>query len=696
MKKNRQINPLEHHFEKLVLAGVSLVLLAVVAMQFLTQPNAVKVGAAEAVPPDRVFDVVKREAEQLVGQMRSVNPELPEIPEQDVATRFGVVSELQAADGMALERLASSTTIASAAPDGGAFDAATVYAMPEAPVPAKIAAGTYRATVDPFVWASNEELRPYLPAQQPFDLAAVSIEGVVSGEALRQSLEQDPDGESGPLRPLPLSWWRGNLDMLGVEVEREEMDEQGGWGGAAIISGMPGAASLLKNVRREGVTPAELERVSQQAEAMIRQVAQPGFPETIAGPEWVRPSESVEDAGAGEEDAEVARLKKRVESLQRQIAARRQRLEGIGGDTGAGLESRGGGGRGVRQGGREGGSDRDARERDRLQKDIETLERELKPLLEQLQSQGEDVPQETARGEEEPPLPPVMEAKDLPVWVHDVTAEPGKTYRYRMRVVLNNPLFGRGQFLSESQQAAAASPVLEGAWSGWSAPIAMEADRHFFVVSASQNDALGSPPRASVEVYEFYYGYWRKGSTTLEPGDTVHARANLPDSLIIYDPAKLEELAAQNQTGRRDVPESGGGRVLRPEGYNERGRIEETGEPEPTTEEELPPGATKAQPWLDLSVPAMLLDVTRLPGTEERFQAVLRTSNGGISVRDAAADRARALYRRLEDSARAGETQGQPRPDPNANRPVVMPEEREDRRDYQRDSGGGGGGAGGG
>jgi hypothetical protein len=435
-------------------------------------------------------------------------------------------------------------------------------------------------------------------------------------------------------------------------------------------------------------------------------VAQPTFPQTIAGPEWVPPSKGAEETGLSEEDQRKAILHRQRERIERQIAARTERRDELGGERGAGTEERGRTGRGVSPGGNTGGrGDAGARDRERLDNEIKALEEQLKPILDELRTLGESVSTDrtpTGRAEAEAPLPEILDAKDLPVWVHDVTAEPGKVYRYRMRAVLNNPLFARGQFLAEAQEAAAASPVLEGEWSDWSAPVAMEADQHFFVVSATQDDALGGPPRAAVEVYEFYYGYWRKGSTTLEPGDTVHARAKLPDTLVIYDPAKLEEMANQPRTGGgRDIPETGGGR---------RGFIEEDQRDERLTRiredtggegagaaagEELPPGATKAEPWLDLAVPAMLLDVARIPGGDDRFQAVLRAPDGGISIRDAEGDRSDALYRRLAASAREGETQGQPRPDPNANRP--KPVEREERRRYEpTDSGGGGGGGGGG
>lgn len=716
MKKNRKINPLEQHFEKLVLVVVSLVLLGVVAMQFLAQPNAVRVGNSPPVPPDQVFDAVQEEAERLIAQMRSVSPELPEVPDQDVRRQFAQVSGLGGADSIRFSSIGTPVSIGAvaAADSGEGFEAATTYAMPSLPVPQSIAAASYRVAVSPVAWATNEELRQYLPAQQPFDLAAVSVEGVVSGQALRESLESDPDGEGG-LRPLPLSWWRGGLELLGVEVEREELGTGGSWGNSTIVSGIPGEPSLLEEVRGADVTPIQLQQVSQRADAVMRRIAQPQFPPAIAGPEWVPPSELEEEQGLSEDDLLKSRRRKELERLDRQIAAKQEQLQDVGAGGGGGEwgrpgEAGGGGRRGGGGGGggerRPSGTDRDARERERLERELAALEERRQRVVDQLADLGVFVDPAQAQqatggqmNEPEPPIPDILEAESLPVWVHDLSAEPGKTYRYRMRVVLNNPLFGRGQFLAEGQQEAAASAVLEGEWSPWSAPVAMEADQHFFVVSASQDDALGNPPRAAVEVFEFYYGYWRRATTTLEPGDLVHARTRLPESLLIYDPQKLAEMGTRPRPGQGRVPGledegGGGGRWLE---QDERRRTIEGGGrgfEEPTrgtpTEAALPEGATRAPDWLEMNVPAMLLDVARRPGTKDAYEAVLRAPDGDLTVRHPDGDRAEALYRRLAASAREGETQGQPEPQAPQRPGVPPPAERE--RIYEDEGGGGGGG----
>lgn len=702
MKKKNRINPIEQHFEKVILGGVTVVLLGVVSMQFLGEPNAVKVGnSATAVAPDRVFDPIAEEAERLLSQMRNPTPTLPEVPEQDVVQRFEQVRRLSSAGQMQINHFGVGVVIegAESGLSGGEL-AATTYAMPALPVPATISLATHRGTIDPFVATANEELRAYLPREQPFDALAVSIEGVVDGSLLRESLEMDPDGDEGPVRPMPLSWWRGNLDLLGVEVEREEMTS-GGWTGRVVLSGMPGGVSVIDEARQEGMTPGDILSIAQDSREYLRELVQPRFPTTIAGPDWVQPSERQEDEGLSDEDREISLLKRQVKRFDLQVASLEEQLGEVGSGGGS-TGGRTGGGRGGRGGGGEGGggsSDRptvdlEEKKREGYRRQLETVQRSRQRAVEKLADLDvfidEDQNQTQQTNEPEVPLPGILMAEEMPVWTHDFSAAPGKTYRYRLRVVLNNPLFGRGLYLSDSQKSAADAATLEGNWSAWSSPIEVEMDRHFFVVSASDDDRFGSGPRAAVEVYEFYYGYWRKGSTTLEPGDTIHARAKLPENLLLWDPEMLKDFGRAPGMGGGPLGRPGGGRdpggergrFTDPEG-DERSRFgggsEPRGRGQPGGEEaELPEGATQGPESLDLHVAAMLLDVVPVPGIDGVFQAVIRGPRGSIVMRDTSGDRSGLLYRRLSANAREGVDQGRPEADPTDSRnPTDMPGGRE-------------------
>ena len=79
--KLKGINPIEQHVEKVVVGLTGLVFLGVIAQQFLTQPNQVKVGDVE-VPPQNAFEPVKQAATTLRARIESATPTLPEGFEQ--------------------------------------------------------------------------------------------------------------------------------------------------------------------------------------------------------------------------------------------------------------------------------------------------------------------------------------------------------------------------------------------------------------------------------------------------------------------------------------------------------------------------------------------------------------------------------------------------------------------------------------
>lgn len=129
---------------------------------------------------------------------------------------------------------------------------------------------------------------------------------------------------------------------------------------------------------------------------------------------------------------------------------------------------------------------------------------------------------------------PIESLEDLVVWAHDVTAAPGHVYQYRLRVAVTNPLFGNARQLHADSQSGATSPVIVSQPSPWSEPIGVSGDTRVYFTSAfSQPDAtgaLGGPDAAgaSVELWKFYYGYWRRAKATLKPGDALAAAIATP------------------------------------------------------------------------------------------------------------------------------------------------------------------------
>jgi len=100
------------------------------------------------------------------------------------------------------------------------------------------------------------------------------------------------------------------------------------------------------------------------------------------------------------------------------------------------------------------------------------------------------------------------------VWFHDDSVEPGKTYRYRLRVKLWNRYVGRRASLKDPSQAD--QTLLASEWSLPTAPLTVAPKRHFFVRSP-----VFGEPAASVDVFTWYKGNWLKEDFKVRVGDVI-------------------------------------------------------------------------------------------------------------------------------------------------------------------------------
>lgn len=103
--------------------------------------------------------------------------------------------------------------------------------------------------------------------------------------------------------------------------------------------------------------------------------------------------------------------------------------------------------------------------------------------------------------------------KDPGVWFHDDSVEPGKTYRYRMRVRIWNRYVGKRDVLQDPSNAE--KTELTGDWSLPSDPVTVAPETHFFVRGATSDDAV------NVEVFKRFRGDWYKESFLVRVGDEI-------------------------------------------------------------------------------------------------------------------------------------------------------------------------------
>lgn len=110
---------------------------------------------------------------------------------------------------------------------------------------------------------------------------------------------------------------------------------------------------------------------------------------------------------------------------------------------------------------------------------------------------------------------PSAEMPDVEIWFHDDSVESGKTYRYRVRYRMLNPIFGL--FNVSRPDNLTEQFALTSEWSQWSQPIGLDSLVQYFV--------YGWRPNANTvnfEVFKWENGIWQSEIfQNLQPGDMI-------------------------------------------------------------------------------------------------------------------------------------------------------------------------------
>ena len=101
------------------------------------------------------------------------------------------------------------------------------------------------------------------------------------------------------------------------------------------------------------------------------------------------------------------------------------------------------------------------------------------------------------------------------VWAHDLSAEPGRTYQYRLRVSVPNPFYLRNRVV-DSQKPLTKHHALESKPSQWTDPISTYRKTYFYLVSNSRKDDEGV-----VEVFRQFNGGWRRREFSVRAGEPI-------------------------------------------------------------------------------------------------------------------------------------------------------------------------------
>ncbi|MBL4809794.1 MAG: hypothetical protein JKY43_07025 [Phycisphaerales bacterium] len=627
--KLKGVNPIAQHIEKAVLGLTVVIFLGVISMQFVTEPNKVKINSSRSVSPDQIYNELESKANALQSQISDLTPALPDVEPVNLLQRYNKAFEANSGDTAHLtSALGSGIDVASqlhiVITAGRGTDVGPIESMYVPATSTPIASSTW-GTLDPYAILQVPEYEEFVPAAQPFDFPSVSIEVDFSGTTLRDILQGTEEYPGVPR----LFWVSTGMAVMGLDVQRQALQNDGSWSSSESISTPPGTP-LPTNAVNKNDGLVRLNTIIASAQEVASQVMRPMFPPTISGPLWQPPSDSL--------DSESSTLTE-IQKAQRQLArltAEVNRLKNPTRSTSSSTRSTGTRASSSQRGSRSSSSSSSSGGRSTGKSNIndqkiEHLESQIETVQAALERLGVESDLAIAASSD------ILDQEFIQLWAHDLGVTAGDTYRYRTRIVLNNPYFRKGPYLdetNEAQQALTIEPFANGQWSQWSEPVAVGSKEFFFVTEASKPVIGEQLPQARIELYSMYYGYYRRTSLSLAPGQPLLGEMRISSDLFLMDTdaIKSNDVAGYIQSINED----------------RRSRQNNT---------ELPQGLSSAPSRLSINLDSYMIEIANDPLSQSNAQGsqdlrlLFRLADGSIDSRIPAIERGSRLYKQAQSSA---------------------------------------------
>lgn len=544
----------EEHVEKMVLIVVGLVCAWLMITRVIFSPNAVEIFDRK-VSPSAVDDYVYEQAKAVQQEMRGpdveIDPYQPRVPE------FVKVMD------SAIRDVGVDATTLVVQKSGGDSSAEGAYRLPNIGEVSDVAVNHIRA-VAYVPTAEVTAQNPYDKAgNEPNDLDLVSVEARFDVRRLYEDFSARffadvEEKYADPCLAKPV--------FAAVQLQRQRLTEDGGW-------------SDWQDVPRPRIDHnKELFRIAEKVEdlptgGLELQILQYGYKQTqidllqpqpyqfaSAREEWFPPSlhEKYAEFQRKELAEQKRKEKEEAKEARENQSGDRGRRSGtdIYGGAGVGQSSRRGGavdqygGRGGTVGGVTSSRSR-GRSRDSLTSPGTGLPGDLGrtdsrrrgssrrssttgDLADPLYGPGmEGLPGMTGtqRGPRRPAINDVYIKYDeraltrltdfskirepLVFWAHDDTAEPGNTYRYRIRLGVFNPVAGTNK-LDERDKSKAEQVILWSAFSDTTAPVEIMNAMYFFANNVREADKT-----VTVQVSKLTLGHWYSHDFPVKQGELV-------------------------------------------------------------------------------------------------------------------------------------------------------------------------------
>jgi len=531
----------QKHIEKLILlvAGLFLVIVLAIFVGGVINPYKVELGNSLYNQPSEVIPALLDDAEKINLGLKGPDPIDPNYVPPNMQTNYeqmmnqSVINTQQPTLPRRLSLRGTPLSDLNVIPPPP-----PAYVVPSPPMPTAVAADHSHAVLDTeFDTRLNSAYAELWGGQMrvPPDFYYVLLEGEFSMYDWVQALIGEP-GEAGK---IPSGIWKSRLNITAGYLIREEMDEATGqWLNRTIVRPLPGQIQLMPSENHSEDLDQAAKLIEEVGEQTNQQdITQPVLP-ALANDDFITlPKDGLFEDGEGipgfEEDPfNDGGIGVPMNEAERQRAERRQAME----ERRAEQEARRGG-RGGPEDFEEGpGNSRNERDLERQRELQERRQRQLeeeerrRQALEQERIRRE---QERLRREEERRLanPGVDLGLTLPgggtisaeqltrVWAMDITAEYGKTYRYKLAVAVINPLYGvprldPEQYATNKNKAALgpSEEVIEAA--EWSEPIVVPPKYEFFFVGGGEN-------RSRIEVWTIYNGLRIRQEFEVSAGDPI-------------------------------------------------------------------------------------------------------------------------------------------------------------------------------
>ncbi|MFB0523984.1 MAG: hypothetical protein ACETVZ_00460, partial [Phycisphaerae bacterium] len=103
----------------------------------------------------------------------------------------------------------------------------------------------------------------------------------------------------------------------------------------------------------------------------------------------------------------------------------------------------------------------------------------------------------------------------LVFWAHDDTVEPGKVYRYRIRLGVFNPIAGTNQF-TQRDESLKDQVILWSSFSDITEPVGIPGRLYFFA-----KDIQEAAKKVTVQVSKYMLGYWYSEDFPVRQGEVI-------------------------------------------------------------------------------------------------------------------------------------------------------------------------------